>query len=359
MRRTTVTLLMSFTLASTVACSQPESKTQPTTVISASVSHVGDPVGGDGNSNSGIVLSAFEWDNYSKPQDVSAYVSNWKDKLSRAASDHRLSSNAEGQFAGLEQQSKGLWSACPEAPEVLGTLTHVCHHGNSTSKRELVLLGDSHAMMMLPLVESILDHNDWTVTFLGQAACPASDNDPKQENDADPQACKLHREATWAYVQDHRPDLVVVSDATGAQVVEGGLSQGDYLSGLRTSLSNLRGSGTKVMLFTLTPFYPHPAACVTKGLDITKCSADLNGDNGSLSFRNVRSLNAATAEVATSAGANVLDFSKFLCTELECPGVIDGSFVTSDGGHFTREILEKLAPMVADEFRRIGVENLH
>ena len=229
----------------------------------------------------------------------------------------------------------------------------LCPGGDVDADRTIVLVGDSHARAWSPALDAIGTGLGYRTYALAHTACPAN-----QAHRLDPDTgrrwpeCEDFVDWSVATVRDLRPDLVVISSAplapvvdpqTGEVVNRGGngteVERGVGL-GLRQEIEALTPYAGRVVVLGDTPMLPHPPGeCLSTAGSLADCLAKPLAGRQHLE----RSLLA----VAREAGADVVDAQPWFCDRGHCPAVV-GSFVPlRDREHLTTEYSEHLAPALA------------
>jgi peptidoglycan/LPS O-acetylase OafA/YrhL len=212
-------------------------------------------------------------------------------------------------------------------------LTDDCVFGDPNGKRTMVLLGDSHAAQWAGAVFRWASQHGWKVWFIGKSSCQ-----PGWYPDFIAPAlhrlyteCNSFREAAFAFIQQLRPELVVV----------GSLSRGSTITpaGMEKSTRMLRDAGAKVLFIADNPYMGiDPPACLADHPDdIQRCAVP----------REAAGVNAperlAEVQGALAGGAQVWDPIPYLCADT-CPSVIGNIEVYKDENHLTNTFTTSLLP---------------
>lgn len=237
----------------------------------------------------------------------------------------------------------------------------LCPEGDAGSDRVIVLAGDSHARAWSPAVRLVGERLGYEVLTLAYTGCPtnlAIRIDP--ETGREWEACTDFVDFTLETVADLQPDLVLVSNAPLAPVVdvdtgevvertEGPEVFGDALDrGLAAALERLGADADRVVLLANTPkLQREQAVCLSRASDLGDCLLAPE--------RGPRRLQRGFMEVAERVGAESVDAERWFCERLRCPAVV-GRFVTMrDSEHMTTAYSEHLADALA---QALGITRL-
>ncbi len=231
----------------------------------------------------------------------------------------------------------------------------LCPEGDPAAERTIVLAGDSHARAWSPAVRALGERLGYRVLTLAYTGCPtnlAIRIDP--ETGRPWQACEDFVDFTLSTVSDLQPDLVLVSNAPLAPVVD--VDSGEVVAkgdgreefadavdrGLGAALDALAEHAGRVVLLANTPKLPREqAVCLSRAGDLGDCL--LSPERGP------RRLQRGFMEVATGRGLEAIDAEKWFCDRRRCPSVV-GSFVTMrDSEHMTTAYSVHLADALARE----------
>jgi peptidoglycan/LPS O-acetylase OafA/YrhL len=212
-------------------------------------------------------------------------------------------------------------------------LTDECVFGDPNGKRTMVLLGDSHAAQWAGAIFRWGAQHGWKVWFIAKSSCQ-----PGWYPDFIAPAlhrlyteCNQFREAAFAFIQQLRPELVVV----------GSLSRGSTITpaGMEKSTRMLRDAGARVLFIADNPYMGiDPPDCLAQHSDdIQRCSVprDTAGVNSPERLAEIQG--------ALAGGAQVWDPVPYLCANT-CPSVIGNIGVYKDENHLTNTFTTSLLP---------------
>ena len=239
------------------------------------------------------------------------------------------------------------WSQCMDTRVDATT----CEYGPANAKNVAVILGDSYALAIYPMVIEALGLKDWRVIGLNQRECMVADIVPWpwKGKGADLE-CPVHREWVNGYIADVKPDLVVLSDQPFHPIADGDEDSGDnhdsiWRDGLDSALQALRPLAKNIVYFGVPSSQQALTDCVAAGGRLgDKCTSEAN-----------KFLWYINQQAVLSNRYNIpfIDPNEWLCKDGRCPAIIDKTPVYWDGAHLTTSFAAKLAPL----FRAFLLEN--
>ena len=321
-------------------------------VIAPSIDHLEQSSGSlenptvDSSASGGTKASILSSMGYDKVTDVNStsYDQDWQALLQTSMQQKKLPDQLVPPLAELDARGKALWNPCPIRSETSATKTQVCDLGNPKASRTALLLGDSKAMMLVPMMLTAVDLRQWRVLLLAQGNCPAADIKP-WENLKWNDTCKEHREYTWAMADKIHPALTLISETDPPSGTEAA-----YGAGLARSLERLNRSSKLVVTVQNLPARGLDT-CLGAGNDLTPCLEKGN-----------REWKTAIMKVRTSAAngskSKILDVRNWGCVGDTCPAVVGNMSVFTYGGHYTSVFAQSLSPMFAETLGRWGMNHL-
>ena len=253
-------------------------------------------------------------------------------------------------------------SASESAPDVDGCLvsytstqTPNCLFGDTTSNRSIVLFGDSHAAMWFPSVDAYANAARYRLFVITKAACP-----PVAIPVFSPVLDRTWTECSQWYanaltrIASLHPSLVVLGIAPNYDAAYHLVQNGpQWLSGLKSTISAVRGGGSRVLLIGAAPGpVLNVPDCLSANLsNVPACDFSPVGHRVSGGGLVGLDLIGDTAEAATAraAGALYADVRPWFCTSTICDVIVDNVLVYRDISHITVPFADYLAPLVGDE----------
>jgi len=249
-----------------------------------------------------------------------------------------------------------VFAATPSPPSCFGRPADACTivHGHG---RHLLLLGDSHARMLIPTFTKIAETHDLTLSVVSLGGCPWQRRLYTPTREAQ---CKRDKEDAYKRViPELHPDLVIainygyddpsvppfpVLSASGRAVARGSAAFNNLMTQTTdASVKALLADAKDLLIIEPTPLARQdPTACLvhSKFLEDCRYVAPVNPSKLELLYRE---LDAGSSRIRSA------DFDRFVCPFLPiCDPVIAGHIVKVDTQHLTREFAEYIAPEVAD-----------
>jgi len=218
-----------------------------------------------------------------------------------------------------------------------------CQYGPVDAKHTAVILGDSYALAIYPMVIEALGLTDWRVIGLNQRECMIANVVPWSWTDAGAdQNCPDHRAWVNTYIGQLHPDLVVLSDQVYHPIADGNKNADDahdrlWAVGLDQALSTLRPLAKNIVYFGLPTSQAALTDCVGAGGLLTPgCTSSTDTYAGYVSIQK---------QYADKYEIPFIDPNDWLCTYSKCPPIINNTPVYWDGAHFTQDFAAQLAPL--------------
>ncbi|MGV0810803.1 acyltransferase family protein [Mycolicibacterium boenickei] len=219
-----------------------------------------------------------------------------------------------------------------------------CASGATTSATRIALIGDSHAGMWQPALETTAQQRGWRLETMAKVTCP-----PMKLPILSPYLgrefteCKQWRADVLSRVAKERPALIVLDMVRRYGADFGFVSyDGAWLDGLTRLVSQLRGTGARVLVLGPVPD-PHTTVptCLSAHMDdATACAPDRSialNDSGI----------AAEAAAVQAGGGQYARLDQYFCTDRRCPVIVGNTLVFRDDNHITAEYAQLLAPVLA------------
>jgi peptidoglycan/LPS O-acetylase OafA/YrhL len=248
----------------------------------------------------------------------------------------------------LLDQRGAQWRSCMD-PDTEGI---ACELGPPDATRTLVVLGDSMALALYPMLQGALGTEEWRLVGLNKRECMVADVTPCPGTTRGPDpSCPAHRLRTLALLDEIQPDLIVLSDLPAYPIADEEGACGEDIQawgrGSRRALEDLVQRGAPVVYVGL----PTRAVGLTDCLDRQgRIGPQCWGSPADLaSYRQIQRSNAE------GVGARFLDPTGWTCLEGRCPPIIGGVAVYWDGVHFTEDFAASLAPLFAAWLRAEGL----
>ncbi|PZG12803.1 acyltransferase [Micromonospora craterilacus] len=204
-------------------------------------------------------------------------------------------------------------------------------------RRLAVVVGDSIGTAWLPLVRGVLEPDGWVVRDLTYAGCPFLAADTLSPIETITRACPGHRQTVRAFIEDRRPDLVIVSNAYRQRFTStgGSPSQPEWEQAARRAKDEWLAAAKKVVALQPPPLGRDPKSCITRLSAPRDCVSTLSDE--------YRSYAEADRRVW---GSGLIATADWFCDSGRCPIFVGGVIVRRDENHVTTEYARKLAPLL-------------
>lgn len=270
---------------------------------------------------------------------LAALLSPWILKVLDGLELTQVPDDLDPPISALLGQRGAQWSQCMDPDFQKAT----CTYGPANAKNTAVILGDSYALAIYPMVIEALGLEDWRIIGLNRRECMIADIVPWSWNDdgADFE-CPAHRAWVNTYIKQLKPDLVILSDQTYHPIADGNVKAENnhddlWEAGLDSALSDLSKISKSIVYFGLPTSHQGLVDCVKSG---NQLSSRCTGDSSIRAYYPL-----VQAELADKYGIPFINPNEWLCVSGSCPSIIDKTPVYWDGAHFTQTFAAKLAPL--------------
>ncbi len=224
------------------------------------------------------------------------------------------------------------------------TDTPVCEGGDLTSKRVVVLYGDSHASMWMSALDVIGKKQKFKVRLFAKLACPLVKapiwsyqlNKPFNE-------CNEWQAKVLPQIAELKPEMIIVTDQWKPAVINGKQSDFDtpffWEREFPIAMAEIATLSKKVFVIGNNPSLTQdPVSCISRPrANMALCSA------GRTQADNAR-YNKIEAAAARKVGATYIDTVRWACTATLCPVVIKNKIAYFDQWHFSESYVKYLLP---------------
>jgi peptidoglycan/LPS O-acetylase OafA/YrhL len=227
---------------------------------------------------------------------------------------------------GLVPPCHDIWN--PRYP-----LEHLdeCASGEADAPHKIAIVGDSRAGAWAQTLRGALDEKKWRLYPLTRGhSCGWSFRNTRAPANFD---CPGLFDETIRLVGKLHPDVLILTE----------VGFGDRTI-FKKMLEQYLPLADKVIVISNLQGLPTFAECLGKDNSIDRCSVKLFDNHG------------AELRIGVDGLATLLDVTEVFCFNRQCPAVIQNTPVFYDGNHFSREMAEKLAPLLKIFLRRAGVE---
>lgn len=230
-----------------------------------------------------------------------------------------------------------------------------CGFGPPASSTRIVLMGDSHAMVLLPAIKRAAELNGWRLVTLIKGACsPVLGTRNSEQHLLDKGAsCRDWRSKALAWLRQHPPDLVVLthSDRYGLRSGSGTLiprlqRPPIWKQGLKRTLASMPPSAKVLVLGDVPHNDRNPTWCLERHrYNMAACASQRQP-------LAERSVEVALREAAAAMGAQHKTLAGKICTYDPCPLVHGDVLIWRDKSHLTKTFVNRLMPSVHNVLAR-------
>jgi FlaG/FlaF family flagellin (archaellin) len=217
------------------------------------------------------------------------------------------------------------------------TVSPRCEYGDITSKKTIVLYGDSHAAQWFPALDLIGKKRGIKIVSLTKSACPSAEVIKELSSQYDVADCQAFRDSSIARIQKVKPLAVILA---GMQPFTAPYSDESakswWLKGERVAFNRIKGATAFPIYLTDTPL---------PRVNIPDCLVAGRGEACDTS-------RPVDAEVA--AGLIPINPTPWLCTE-KCRAVVDGIIAYRDHSHLSVAMSKHLAKELEMSLARLGL----
>jgi hypothetical protein len=269
----------------------------------------------------------------------------WQEQLRSGLSITTIPKDLNPPLFELSGSAPGEWAGC------LNSRIPSCITGSTDAKKIAVVVGDSYASAIFPMVSNALNESEWQVIGIFKAQCMIADVVPIINGKIN-NKCSLFRKSWLNYVNSIKPDLLILADNFDTEFLfptNGSTALGYWQTKLSESLEIVTSDSKNVIYFTAAPNVKALKDCVLASGEIGQ------GCVGKASTRNTK--RQIAAGVANSYGVRSIDSREWTCVFQGCPPVVGNVAVYTDGFHFTRQFALTLAPLFKKWLSKEGIGN--
>jgi peptidoglycan/LPS O-acetylase OafA/YrhL len=275
--------------------------------------------------------------------DYKKLLAEWQTKIVEGTRLEKIPSAMSPSLGGLV---KDLGTDCfvPGEGRLPGS---GCLFGNIDAPNTAIILGDSHAKAIYPMVINALNLDQWRIISLAVNQCMIADVEPWADG-VPFSECVENRDQLFDYVAKMKPQILVLADWSALEIALDGsqATNRDQLweNGFEVSIAKLSASAQSLIFFGIVPGGDSLQDCVSQNNRLSKvCFHDLT---------DFQPLREAQSRIVEESGNLFINPEEWLCQET-CPPIIDNTPVFTDGSHIAPEFAKKLAPL----FRAFLVSN--
>jgi hypothetical protein len=268
----------------------------------------------------------------------------FKDKVSDGNMLNVVPANMSPTVSQLTPLRDRQWRNCMDV--AIRAIT--CEFGNRSATNTAVILGDSYALAVYNTILGALDLTKWHVVALNMRECMVADIVPFNWGEAGGVRadCAPHREWTFSYLQEIKPDLIFISDQPTHPIASGNKDSGEahdqlWEEGLQRSMQTLGKLNSKIVYLGVPD-----SGWGTSLINCTNAQGELKKTCfGSITWN--RNYVIAQKYATEAVGGLFIDLKGWICDLGTCPPIIDNTPVFYDGAHFSEAFATKMAPLLS------------
>jgi hypothetical protein len=268
----------------------------------------------------------------------------FKDKVSEGNMLNVVPANMSPTVSQLTPLRDRQWRNCMDV--AIRAIT--CEFGNRSAANTAVILGDSYALAVYNTILGALDLSKWHVVALNMRECMVADIVPFNWGEAGGVRtdCAPHREWTFNYLQETKPDLIFISDQPTHPIASGNKDSGEahdqlWEEGLQRSMQTLGKLNSKIVYLGVPD-----SGWGTSLINCTNAQGELKKTCfGSITWN--RNYVVAQKYATEAVGGLFIDLKGWICDLGTCPPIIDNTPVFYDGAHFSEAFATKMAPLLS------------
>jgi peptidoglycan/LPS O-acetylase OafA/YrhL len=269
----------------------------------------------------------------------------WQEQLSSGLNITTIPQGLIPPLAAQSGSAPGEWGNC--------TTSRIpsCTTGSADAKKIAVVIGDSYASALFPMVTNSLDESEWKVIGIFRGQCMIADVVPIINGKIDNE-CSNFRKNWFSYLKSTKPDLVFLADNFNIGFLaptNGSTALNYWKTKLDESLKFVTSSSKIVIYFTAAPSVKALKDCVMASGEI--------GQGCVGTAHTVNAKRQIVAGVANSYGARSIDGREWTCVLQGCPAIVGKVAVYTDGNHFTRQFATTLSPLFRAWLAKEGIQN--
>jgi hypothetical protein len=242
------------------------------------------------------------------------------------------------------RKDKSAWLDQICSVDFSSTDTPLCEAGELTSKKLIVLYGDSHAAMWMSSIDKIAKKYNYKVRLFSKLACPLVEkviwsyqlNRPFDE-------CSQWQQRVLSTITELSPAILITTDQWKPAVVDGKKSDFDTVfmweKEFPIAISHLAKLTKSLIVIGNNPSLTQdPVDCVSKPkVTLPLCSAGrTQADNAKF--------NSIEAKATKAAGGIYVDTVAWSCNDSLCPVIINEKLAYFDQWHFSETYIQYLTP---------------
>ncbi|MCW2760208.1 MAG: oatA 3 [Marmoricola sp.] len=221
-----------------------------------------------------------------------------------------------------------------------------CHFGKrKAGVPHVAVIGDSHARVLMTMVEEMVDAGQLTADLMVIGDCPWSTTPPNMGNEIG-QSCARFRDQLAPLLERTADQYDFILTTARVNTMRG--NEEERVAGLVEAWAPVASRGTPVVVLRDNPEGSgprNPNLCLAD-VAVHEANSRCALDRGEFLDDYFDALSVAARR---TPGAKLIDLTSFFCDERECPVVIGGVNVYADNNHLSVTYAKTLAPYLHRE----------
>lgn len=228
-----------------------------------------------------------------------------------------------------------------------------CVFGDVTSKKTIILLGDSHAYMWLPAIAPAAVTLHYRLILAWQSSCPIANlKDYLFRFSTLNTGCQAWRTSMLSQIPAIDPVLVILGERTANVVSEQSgkpFTKAQWQSALESTIHTIQSPTTKVAVLEDIPFLDSnpPEACISRYPTHIQAECSVPNPNPRYPGQQV-----AEQDAATATGSAFIETIPWICSH-RCSPVIGSFFSYCDQGHVSATYAQYLSGVMTAALRKV------
>jgi hypothetical protein len=254
--------------------------------------------------------------------------SQWLAALEVAAKTFRANRGSVATQSVLKEELRKSWfSGCLDSKSA----ESACVVGGG--EKEIVLLGDSFSFALKDAIVKAMPPG-WRVRILTKGSCLPWNVKQYNKDGTTRIECSDHAAWTRKYIAASRPEMII---ASGADQWLTNISFDQWVAGFRSTAEFYTANSDKVVIISSAPGAGNLNDCVGADLSLRACFGNPNSISKFVEIQKRESRSFDYRYV------NLIDY---LCIDLSCPALIDGTPVYADGNHLSADFSKEFSAVV-------------
>lgn len=231
-----------------------------------------------------------------------------------------------------------------------------CHFGDQASATRVAIMGDSHALHLVPALERVAEAAGWDLVTLIKGGCPpllGVFNEPQVALDGG-RSCDTWRRTALRWLRAHPPTVILLTHTDGYAIVDargqrlrGAARLDRWGRGARLTLRAMPAASALLVLGDTPKNRRNPVACLLHNRD------DMSACVHPPVAPAWRRVERVISRVSVAMGARHASLYRRVCPYAPCPLVQGDLLIYRDRSHLTATFSRVLAPSLRGMLRQV------